>query len=456
MTLVPEATGASAEQSRPAGGFSRVTLVGRTNRADLVLPSDEPLGTLLGEAIAVLQESTAGEPRRRVFATAVGDVLPMEESLGSLQIADGTVLRLVTEDEVPPPPVVTDVTEETATDLEARTGRWGDAARTATLTSAAGLAGGVLALDTIGRVGAHDALVQLLVAAGAVAVVALLAAVARVTRPAVGLAVLAAAGAAVAGVVAGPARGWTVADRLGVALGAGGVALVVAAAARRSRGAAVGGLAAVLLPAAWLALRHGPLQPEEADAIVIVAGAAVLGLLPHWAVTTSGLTRLDDRRLAGGTVTRRRLDAALLAAHASLIWTTVAVAAVMSVAGALLAVQAHQWPCWLAATAGVVAVLRSRAFPLVAEVVALVVAAAVVAVALLLVWIGRAGGSAWPTVATAAVALVAVVATVADPPAHVRARVRGIADRVESLAVVALLPLLLGVFGVFGRLLHTF
>jgi hypothetical protein len=43
-----------------------------------------------------------------------------------------------------------------------------------------------------------------------------------------------------------------------------------------------------------------------------------------------------------------------------------------------------------------------------------------------------------------------------EPPEHVRARLRRIANRVEAIAVVALLPVALGAFGTFERLLDTF
>jgi len=44
----------------------------------------------------------------------------------------------------------------------------------------------------------------------------------------------------------------------------------------------------------------------------------------------------------------------------------------------------------------------------------------------------------------------------ADPPAHLKALVRRLVDRVEAVAVVAALPVAVGVFGVYGRLLHIF
>ena len=58
-----------------------------------------------------------------------------------------------------------------------------------------------------------------------------------------------------------------------------------------------------------------------------------------------------------------------------------------------------------------------------------------------------------------AVAVAMVVTTVAasvHPAAPLRARLRGIGNALESIAVVALLPLLLGALGVYSELLGMF
>jgi hypothetical protein len=52
--------------------------------------------------------------------------------------------------------------------------------------------------------------------------------------------------------------------------------------------------------------------------------------------------------------------------------------------------------------------------------------------------------------------VVAVVAGGVDPVAHQRASLRRFGNTVEALGVVALLPVLVGVFGVYGELLAAF
>jgi hypothetical protein len=43
-----------------------------------------------------------------------------------------------------------------------------------------------------------------------------------------------------------------------------------------------------------------------------------------------------------------------------------------------------------------------------------------------------------------------------EPSEHLRARLRRIVNRVEAIAVVALLPVAIGAFGTFERLLDAF
>jgi hypothetical protein len=49
-----------------------------------------------------------------------------------------------------------------------------------------------------------------------------------------------------------------------------------------------------------------------------------------------------------------------------------------------------------------------------------------------------------------------IVVLSAEPPEHVRARLRRIVNRIEAIAVVVMLPVAIGAFGTFERLLNTF
>ncbi|NEA38296.1 EsaB/YukD family protein, partial [Streptomyces sp. SID11385] len=118
------------------GALSRVTLVGERRRADLVLPAGEPVGVLLPEILRVLDDRVGERPEVRQLITVEGEALAQDVTLEGAGIADGAVLRLVRAEDAPSAPVVHDVSDEAAADLEVRAWRWGPGARRA----AAGLA----------------------------------------------------------------------------------------------------------------------------------------------------------------------------------------------------------------------------------------------------------------------------------------------------------------------------
>ncbi len=109
--------------------LSRVTLVGERRRADLVLRSDMPVGQLLPDVMQLLGDRPASRPLTRQLVTSNGTVLPHDSTLASAGITDGAVLRLVRTHSAPPAPVVHDVTDQVADDLDLQTWRWRPAAR---------------------------------------------------------------------------------------------------------------------------------------------------------------------------------------------------------------------------------------------------------------------------------------------------------------------------------------
>jgi hypothetical protein len=113
------------------------------------------------------------------------------------------------------------------------------------------------------------------------------------------------------------------------------------------------------------------------------------------------------------------------------------------------------WTVVLTSVVTVVLLSRARAFPLVAEVVALFAAATVLVVRLVMLWMQH-GGSAGPIVVLGVAAVLPLLVLAVQPPEHVRVRLRRTADLVESIGMVGLFPLAVGVFGVFGQLLNKF
>ncbi|MGA4839870.1 type VII secretion integral membrane protein EccD [Streptomyces sp. G45] len=446
-----------------AVALSRVTLVGERRRVDLVLPSQEPVGVLLPEVLRLLGDRVGERPQPRYLVGVDGTALAHDATLESAGVADGAVLRLVRAEDAPSAPVVHDVTDEAADDLDAHAWRWGPRARSVVCGAAAvawALAAAVLARQefTDARAGA-----ALLAAAAVAALGGVLCGRLRHTPLAATL--IAATGAL--GVLGAwclaDAHGWPPAGRLAATGGALALALLLLGwCTPLGRGAYTGAGALVGCLAAWetaLAVQGTAVQGTDSaprvGAVLAVLSVVTLGVLPRLALMASGLSALDDRRSAGASVSRYRVGVALAATHRGLALASLVLAASAAVAGALLLAEVSTWSVLLAVVTALVLALRARAYPLVAEVVALLLAAGVVAVRLAWVWLGHAG-AAGPLALLAALALAPLLVLAVRPAEHVRVRLRRVGDLLESVGVIALAPLLLGVFGVYGRLLDTF
>ncbi|WP_432067165.1 type VII secretion integral membrane protein EccD [Streptomyces sp. C10-9-1] len=440
--------------------LSRVTLVGERRRADIVLPSDTPIGQLLPDILQLLDDRAASRPLTRQLITPDGSALPHDSTLASAGIADGAVLRLVRAHSAPPAPVVHDVTDQVADDLDLQSWRWRPAARrvsagVATVTFAliaATLARQEFALDALA--GALMAVTLVLMVTGALA--------ARIGQGNRGLAtalLLASGGLSILTAwTAADAYDWSGTVRLGAIAGA--LALALALLGQFSplgRGGLIGAGATAVIAAVWEAVAAVQSEPARLGAVMAVFSVVLLGLLPRLALMASGLTALDDRRSGGASVSRLQVANALAATHRGLALATVVTAVSAASAGWLLtlAEKPTVWTVVLPSLVAVVLLSRARAFPLVAEVVALSAAAAVLAVRLVIVWMEHAGG-AGPLAVLAGAAVLPLAVLAVQPPEHVQVRLRRTADLVESIGVVGLFPLAIGAFGVYGQLLDKF
>ncbi len=442
------------------GRLSRVTLVGERRRADLVLPSDTPIGQLLPDILKLLDDRIASRPMTRQLMTSDGSALPHDATLGSAGIADGAVLRLVRAHSAPPAPVVHDVTDQVADDLDLRVWRWRPAARRAG-AGVATVAFAVIAALLARREFALDALAGVLVAVTLLSLVAG-ALAARLGQGNRGLAtalLLASGGlGTLAAWTAADAYAWPAAARLAAVAGALTVMLVLLGYfSPLGRGGLAGAMATAGLAVVWETVAAVQSDPVRIGAVMAVFSVILLGLLPRLALMASGLTALDDRRSAGVSVSRHQVGNALAATHRGLALATIVTGTSAAAGGWLLtlAEEPTVWTVVLSVLVAVVLLSRARAFPLVAEVVALFAAAAVLAVRLVVVWMDHADGAGPLTVLCTAAVLPLLVLAV-EPPEHVRVRLRRMADLVESLGVVGLFPLAVGVFGVYGQLLDKF
>ncbi|MZE76545.1 type VII secretion integral membrane protein EccD, partial [Streptomyces sp. SID5475] len=223
------------------------------------------------------------------------------------------------------------------------------------------------------------------------------------------------------------------------------------------RGGLIGAAAAFATTGIWLLTGALQDEPARVGAVLGVVSVVVLGLLPRLALMAAGLTALDDRRSAGASVSRHQVDTALAAAHRGLALATTVTAVSVTAAGLLASTVSNPWAISLTAVLALVLASRSRAFPLVAEVVVLLGAASVLLVRLVTLWIDSLDGApSGPLGLLALAALLPVGVLAVQPPEHVRVRLRRFVDFIESVGVIALFPLAVGVFGVYGRLLNAF
>ena len=449
MTAVTGRPGADAPAAR-TGHLTRITLSGARRRADLVLPSDEPLGLLVPDLVAMVGGRSGGDPGGYQLTTVDGTALDVAATLRQCGVVDGTMVRLDPITDAPPAPILHDVADHVSDDVDGLRGRW-DATSLRWTATAAAVAGAVVAAWIVGPV-----IGPVVTAAAAVAAAAAGTALAWWGSRRVGVAVL--LGGAGIALVAVPSA--TALWPLRAMLAALVVALVVGllgAATGQVRTGLMGGGTLLVQLALWWAFGVAGLPAVQGAAVLAVLAVGVLGLLPSLAVTASGLAGLDDRQVADEPVTRVAAAAAVCAAHHGLALACVATAVSGGVAGWVLAVSGSGWSTVLAFLVGAALLLRLRAFPLTVEVVALVAAALAVGAGLLLHWMEADADLPWAGAAVAlAVSAVALLALTLRPQPHVRARARQLADRVEGIVIVVSVPVAVGVFGVYERLLETF
>ncbi|OIK01073.1 type VII secretion integral membrane protein EccD [Streptomyces sp. MUSC 14] len=442
--------------------LSRVTLVGERRRVDLVLPSREPIGLLLPEVMRLLDDRVGEWPQARNLVTANGSALEPDDTLESAGVPDGAVLRLVRVEDAPSAPMVHDVSDEAAGDLDVRAWRWG--ARARRIVAAGAGVGWALAAGFMARQGfeAKAAGSALLVTAAVAAIAGVLLGRAGRKGLAAALVVVSAAVGAQGAWAVADAQAWSGAVRLAVVLSVVVVALLLLGwFSPFGRGALVGAGALGGAGGCWevaLAFQSGgasPIGSARAGALLAVVSVVALGVLPRLALAGSGLSGLDDRRSAGASVSRYQVATALAATHRGLALATVVTAISGAVAGVLAVRTVTIWTVLLAVAVTSVLALRARAYPLVAEVVALLAASMVVALRLAWLWLQHSGATV-PLAVLGVLVVLSLGVLAVQPAEHVRVRLRRAGDTLESAGVIALFPLVLGVFGVYARLLGTF
>jgi ESX secretion system protein EccD len=437
--------------------YSRVTVIGQRRRLDAVLPADEPLGVLLPDLLRMLDEPLQQTPQRRFLTTAAGALVPPEGTLASAQIIDGTVLRLAAEGELPPPPTVYDVTEEAVEDLKRRGTTFKPAHRR--ILAGTGLVFSIIAGAISLLVAAPNALT-----AAILVVVAAICAFIGIALGRAGSKVVAIPLVTVATIVLALSVGFWALDAgwdLGLVITVGALCLAFGPLLYAAAGVAGGGVVAaatsILFVAVWMIGAGTGLATARVGALAALLAVLLLGLLPRMALALSGLSNLDDKRASGQEIMRGDVQSALNAAHLGLALATVPIAVSSAVAGIMLLREGGAWAVALALVLAFLLASRSRLYPLVSEVAVLFAAAfTIVSGCVLIAAVNGQGGAFIALGLLVLVAMFCAFGLGFAPAEHVRARLTQLLDYLEVGAIIVTVPLALGVFGVYSKLLHAF
>ena len=437
--------------------FTRLTIVGSVQRAELVIPTDEALGGLIPRLMDLLGESTGSVAQHLTLVRSTGEQLDIGLSAGEQQLEDGELLRLVRQDDAPPPPEVADVTDVLAQSRSDRSGLWSATARDATGATAIG-AFSFVGTEVLGPTLAAPG-ITVGTAIGVLTIAAAILGALKLRWGGIAL-TAAATGAAVPGAA-------LIVHDLGIrstaipvaiaacALVLGWAALGIGAGiGLRIRPALWGAVIGVALPMVALVLLLIGSNVLGATAIAAVISIILCGVLPWYAMSASGLTGLDDQVVEGRLRRRDTVLVTVNTAYRALSWCVFAVAVPLALTTAALLSSRNLWAVGLGFAVAVIISLRSQAFPLAVQVVALCMADAIALIV---------GLALQPLLAPATTAgillglalLVAIMAAI-RPANHQRASLRRVGNTIEALAVIALLPVLIGVFGIYTDLIQAF
>ncbi len=442
--------------------FTRLTVIGNSRKAELVVPSDEIIGTLVVQLAELLAEPVTAVTHPLVLTRPSGQQLDLGSTLALQGVRDGELIRLLRQADAPPPPEVADVTDVVADERENHPALWGAAHRRALAAVAIALGTGILgalylAAGTGDPVLLLGAFLLLVVSALGTGLARLRWSATALLSAAIGVVP---AGATVLSTLLPPADSAPLLSTLllstlfcgaGMAWLALGLGLGVGLRLRAALWAGGLGLALSVLA---VALLSAGVPAQNMAAITGVLAIFGIGLMPWYAMTASGLTGLDDQVIGGVLAERVQVTQTLHQAYATLSWATAALALPLTLSIIVLLSGTNPWSLWLGLALLALTMLRTRAYPLAVQAGTLWAASAAAVVIALFTQTVLDPVSTVAVVAVLTV-LVALLGAAA-PAAHVRARLRKLGDICEMLAAISTIPLILGGFGLYADLLGTF
>ncbi len=447
MTVTP-VKGASVRGA--AGPYLRTTVMASHRTLDVVLPTDQAVAELMPGLLELM--GADADARGCVLHTSTGHVIDPERPLADAMLHDGVVLRLVAEQQAPAEPIVSDLLDL----LEAEPPRWRWSIKALQWTLAC-LGVGVLTLAG-GLWASGGAQIWLRLVILAIAALVLSAVSASVGRHE-----LAWASAAVASLEAGLAVMFgSPTHALAGAWGAAVVLCTIAATGwchGRWRSTTMAALTwGALVGAAglsWLSVQ----DVAVTGAVVATLSSLTLGMLPRAALGVAGLLSADAQVGAGRALARSDARELVDQAHSALAGAVATCALGYAVAGFGLAVTAgvKPWALGLLAATLVSWLARIRHFPLITQRASICGAVLVVSAGLAIgVVAADAELTGWVMTICTAVGVCVVAAGSLNLSAVAAAVIRRWVQRVETIAVLATVPCLIGLLGVYADLLGTF
>ena len=104
--------------------YTRVTLLAPDRRAEVVIPSDEAVGVQYPALLALLGLSEGADLPSIQLVRPDGTLVDPELDLVAQKVRDGEILRLIPDDEVPPPAEISDVAGALTQATDSHPWRW--------------------------------------------------------------------------------------------------------------------------------------------------------------------------------------------------------------------------------------------------------------------------------------------------------------------------------------------
>jgi type VII secretion integral membrane protein EccD len=433
--------------------LTRITVITEHRHVDLRVPSDEPVASLipqLRELIFAGAEDVRNLSAPTVLTTGVGVVIEASQTLRAAAVPDGARLYLRDQGAIPASPEVYDVASFAAESTERSPKLWTGSVRAAGLAAVAGLliagSGSAAVLQQPHPMVFGVSLVAALLLAGSL--------LSRFRSVPAGVSLL------TAGWIVGVPVALTAVD-----FPSGPLLLIVTLLALAAAGfgtrqhvpfiASAGLLGGI--GAAWAAVQQGTGDAALAAAVTGILSVFTLGIAPRFATVLAGLNGLDDDQRQGARPDRQRTIDAFHRAHRTLAGWSLASALAASFAAVVVSQSwdRPEWSLLLAAALLGSVVFRGLSLPLFWQRAGVY---------------GLAGGGLVGTAVVVSVQLqqpaylliagaVGVLVLAAAQGAvreQAGARLRLLAKRLETICVLATIPLALGLSGAYEQLGRTF